>query len=77
MQAALVINTADTPQEREEKVLGDPLSLIWENCVLPYCGVKSVERRMFGAVAGSDLQQRQAWLAEVEILSNRCFASTT
>lgn len=77
LEAALVLNTSDTPSERETKVLGDPLHLIWENCVLPYCGVKKVERRMFGAVAGSDLAQRQSWLATVETLSNTTFPSDT
>ncbi|MEM7692482.1 MAG: flavodoxin family protein, partial [Pseudomonadota bacterium] len=64
---------SDTPPDREANVLGDPLQLIWENCVLPYCGVKNVERRMFGAVAGSALNQREDWLNEVEDLSSSCF----
>ena len=73
MDTALVLNTSDTPPDREASVLGDPLQLIWENCVLPYCGVESVVRRMFGAVAGSTLQQREGWLKEVETLSIDCF----
>lgn len=73
IRTALILNTSDTPPDREASVLGDPLQLIWENCVLPYCGVNNVERRMFGAVAGSELQQRESWLGEVEQLSNKCF----
>jgi len=76
LNAALILNTSDTPPDREASVLGDPLKLIWENCVLPYCGVKKVERRMFSAVAGSTLQQRKSWLEEVEALSTSCFPDT-
>lgn len=75
MQAALILNTSDTPQEREVSVLGDPLHLIWENCVLPYCGVKSVDRRVFGAVAASDRAQRETWLHAVETASKNSFPS--
>ena len=35
LRTALILNTSDTPYEREVNVLGDPLHLIWENCVLP------------------------------------------
>jgi len=73
LNTALILNTSDTPHERELNVLGDPLQLIWENCVLPYCGAKSVERRMFSNVAGSDLQQRTIWLGEVEALAKKFF----
>jgi len=76
MHTALILNTSDTPPDRENSVLGDPLKLIWENCVLPFCGVKKVERRMFGAVAGSDHLQREKWLDEVESLSNSCFPAS-
>ena len=70
IETALIFNTSDTPEEREKTVLGDPLHLIWQNCVLlPYCGVDRVERRMFGAIAGSELKERQTWLDEVTSLS--------
>lgn len=73
IQTALIINTSDTPEKREQDVLGDPLHHIWQNCVLPYCGVNRVERRMFGPVAGSELKQRESWLDEVASLSHNCF----
>ena len=75
LNTALILNTSDTPPERELNVLGDPLQLQWENCVLPYCGISGIERRMFGAVAGSKLQQRKSWLSEVEALVIKCFPS--
>jgi len=62
MHSALILNTSDTPQDRELSVLGDPLKLIWENCVLPYCGVTRVEQ-----------QQRESWLNEAEVLAKTCF----
>ena len=73
IKTALILNTSDTPEVRERDVLGDPLHLIWQNCVLPYCGVDRVERRMFGAVAGSGIKERQGWLDDVVSLSNDCF----
>lgn len=76
MQTALIHNTSDTPPDRETNVLGDPLQLIWENCVLSYCGVKKVKRRMFGAVAGSEKQQRESWLDKVETLSKNCIPAS-
>ena len=75
IDAALVLNTSDTPEERESKVLGDPLRLIWGQCVLPYCGVEGIERRMFGPVAASDVVQRRGWLDETESVTVDCFAA--
>ena len=76
IQAALILNTSDTPKEREKTVLGDPLHLMWQKCVLPYCGVERVERKMFGPIAGSELKERQAWLSEVASYSTNCFSES-
>jgi putative NADPH-quinone reductase len=64
-KAAIVFNTANTPEERERKVFGDPLETLWKNCVFDLCGVKNVQRRTFAVVITSTPQQRAAWLAEV------------
>jgi putative NADPH-quinone reductase len=64
-RAAIVFNTANTPEERERKVFGDPLETLWKNCVFDLCGVKNVQRRTFAVVITSTPQQRAAWLAEV------------
>jgi putative NADPH-quinone reductase len=72
-QAALVLNTSDTPKERELAVFGDPLETIWKNCIFGFCGVHQVHRRMFEVVATATPQQREAWLAEVRELVQRCF----
>jgi NAD(P)H dehydrogenase (quinone) len=61
---ALVLNTSNTPAERERAVFGDPLERIWRDCVLSFCGVRTVERRMFGVVCTSSPEERAAWLHE-------------
>ncbi|MEU7727976.1 NAD(P)H-dependent oxidoreductase [Streptomyces sp. NPDC040724] len=61
---ALVLNTSDTPADREESEFGDPLQSIWSACVLPYVGVADVRRVVFRTVTDSDDRQRAGWLAE-------------
>jgi len=76
LQAALVLNTSDTPEERELNLLGDPLESIWTRCILPYCGVTAVTRKVFGPVAGSSDSHRAAWLASVDGLVDQRFGAT-
>jgi NAD(P)H dehydrogenase (quinone) len=64
-KAAIVFNTANTPDARERKVFGDPLETIWKNCIFDLCGVKKVHRRTFTVVVTSTAKQRKQWLAEV------------
>ncbi|WP_030715886.1 NAD(P)H-dependent oxidoreductase [Streptomyces sp. NRRL F-2580] len=61
---ALVLNTSDTPADREESEFGDPLHSIWSACVLPYVGVADVRRVVFRTVTDSADEDRAAWLAE-------------
>ncbi|MFJ3175831.1 NAD(P)H-dependent oxidoreductase [Streptomyces roseus] len=61
---ALVLNTSDTPAEREAAEFGDPLERVWAACVLPYVGVTDVRRTVFRTVTDSTADQRAAWLAE-------------
>ncbi|OGR39588.1 MAG: NAD(P)H dehydrogenase [Desulfovibrionales bacterium GWA2_65_9] len=72
---ALVLNTSNTPAVRELAVFGDPLERIWGDCILTFCGVKRVVRRMFGVVCTSTDDQRAAWLAEAAGLVRREFAA--
>jgi putative NADPH-quinone reductase len=72
-RAAIVFNTANTPDERERKVFGDPLETLWKNCVFDLCGVKNVLRRTFTVVVTSTPEQRAAWLAEVLATVERIF----
>lgn len=72
-QSAIVFNTSNTGTSREQTVFGDPLQLIWENCVFGLCGVPNFHRRMFTIVVTSTEAQRRAWLAEVAAIINRFF----
>ncbi len=63
-KAAVVFNTANTPDDRERELYGDPLETLWKKCVFNMCGVKQVERRTFASVITSTPAQRAAWLVE-------------
>lgn len=75
-RVALVLNTSNTPREREERVFGDPLERLWRNCILDLCGVQSIHRRTFQVVVTSTPAQRAAWLAEVRDTVARLFPRT-
>ena len=70
-QVALVVNTGNTPQDRERAVFGDPLERMWRDCVLRYCGVQHVMRSLFGVVATSSAEERRGWLAEAASLADK------
>ncbi|NRQ30297.1 flavodoxin family protein [Nonomuraea sp. NN258] len=61
---ALVLNTSDTPEDRERDEFGDPLQRVWGACVLPYVGVGELRRVVFRTVTDSDAGQRETWLRE-------------
>ncbi len=73
---ALVLNTTDTPAERERREFGDPLDTIWRNCILKYCGVTSIVRRVYGVVVTSRPSERQSWLADVRLQASELFPRT-
>ncbi len=64
-KAAMVFNTSNTPQKREQEVFGDPLESLWKVCIFDLCGVKTFYRKMFDLIVTSTLEQRKKWLAEV------------
>src|SRR5271157_646331 len=72
-KAALVFNTANTPEDREREIFGDPLESLWRKCVFDLCGVKNVQRRTFAVVVTSTPAQRAAWLQEAQATVARCF----
>jgi putative NADPH-quinone reductase len=65
-KAAMVFNTSNTPEKREQEVFGDPLEALWKACIFDLCGVKTVYRKMFGVIVTSTLEKRQQWLEEVK-----------
>ena len=72
-RAALVFNTANTPEKREIEVFGDPLHLLWKNCVFDLCGVRGFYRKMYRVIVTSTPEQRRAWLQDVEQTVDRFF----
>jgi putative NADPH-quinone reductase len=73
-KAAVVFNTANTPDDREREILGDPLEGLWKKCVFDLCGVRNVHRRTFSVVITSTPAQRAQWLLEVAQTVTRCFS---
>lgn len=69
VKSALVINTGNTPPDRELHHFHDPLDHIWRTCILGFCGVKHIQRRLFGVVVTGSAADRAAWLAETELLA--------
>jgi len=74
-KAAIVFNTANTPEDREREIFGDPLEGLWKKCVFDLCGVRDVHRRTFSVVITSTPPQRAEWLREVGETVARCFPS--
>lgn len=65
VKAAVVFNTANTPQAKEEALYGDPLQLVWCKVVFGLCGIPKIHRRSFSPVITSDVAMRQGWLEQV------------
>jgi NAD(P)H dehydrogenase (quinone) len=72
-ETALVLNTANTPEERELQVFGDPLERLWRDCVFDLCGVKRFYRKMYRVIVTSTLEQREAWLRDVREIVQQHF----
>jgi putative NADPH-quinone reductase len=72
-RTAVVLNTSNTPPDREREVFGDPLDAIWRRCVFGLCGVEDVRRRTYGAVVTSSRAQRAAWLVDAFELVGEAF----
>ena len=70
---ALVFNTANTPEERELQVFGDPLEALWKDCIFDLCGVKRFYRKMYQVIVTSTLEQREAWLEDVREIVQQHF----
>jgi NAD(P)H dehydrogenase (quinone) len=75
-RTAVIFNTSNTPHQREMELFGDPLQNLWETCILKFCGVHEVVRRMFGVVVTSSAEQRSQWLDEVKEILRAGFPQT-
>ncbi len=65
-ETAIVFNTSNTPEDREQAVFGDPLENLWKICIFDFCGIKNFQRRVFSVVITSTPEQRADWLQEVQ-----------
>ena len=72
-KAAVVLNTSNTPDEREQRAFGDPLDALWRRCIFDLCGVRTFQRRMFSVIVTSTPQQRLEWLEEAKELCRSVF----
>jgi NAD(P)H dehydrogenase (quinone) len=72
-KAAVVLNTSNTPAEREKKAFGDPLDTLWRKCIFDLCGVRNFHRRMFSVVVTSTPEQRRTWLKDAQELCRSIF----
>ena len=72
-RAAVVLNTSNTPDEREQRTFGDPLDVLWRRCIFDLCGVPAFHRRVFNVVVTSTLRQRLAWIDEAKELCRSVF----
>ena len=69
-----IFSTSNTPHDIEMNVYGDPIEQFWKVIVFGLLGTKSFERRNFGSVILSTLEERQGWLADVEAILKRRFS---
>ncbi|MBN2390520.1 MAG: NAD(P)H-dependent oxidoreductase [Anaerolineae bacterium] len=72
-QVALVFNTANTPEQRENEIFGDPLQLLWKNCIFDLCGVPVFYRKMYRVIVTSTVEERRVWLDEVRATVSHYF----
>ena len=72
-KAAVVLNTSNTAEARENSVFGDPLETIWKNCIFDFCGVKNCIRKIYRIVADSTPEIRDRWLTETAELMQKTF----
>ena len=72
-KAAVVLNTSNTPAEREQSAFGDPLETLWRKCIFDLCGVRDFHRKTFGVIVTSTLEQRRAWIKEAQELCRTVF----
>ena len=73
-RTAIVLNTSDTPMERELAAFGDPLDTLWGKCIFSYCGVPEFIHQTCSVVANSSVEERQAWLEQARELVRKTLA---
>ncbi len=72
-ETAIVFNTSNTPEDREQAVFGDPLENLWKTCIFDFCGIKHFQRKVFSVIITSTPEQRADWLQEVQRIVSTSF----
>jgi NAD(P)H dehydrogenase (quinone) len=72
-KTAIVFNTSNTSEKREIAVFGDPLELIWKNCIFDLCGVDNFYRKMYRVIVTSIKKEREKWLEDVKETVDKYF----
>ena len=71
-QKAIVLDTSNTKNEREQNTFGDPLENLWKTCIFDPCGIKNFYRKIFSVIITKSNWQREKWLKETrEIIANQ------
>jgi NAD(P)H dehydrogenase (quinone) len=65
-KSAIIFNTSNTSKKRENDIFGDPLEILWKNCILNLCGIKNIYRKTYRIIVTSSNEIRETWLQEVE-----------
>jgi NAD(P)H dehydrogenase (quinone) len=76
-QSAIVFNTSNTCEERENLIFKDPLEAIWKDCIFQLCGIHDFYRKMFRIVITSTEEDRKKWLKEVDQIIEKYFPDST
>ena len=75
-KSALVINTADCPEESDRKY-GFPIRKFWEKFVFGNSGIENCYYRSFYNVLFSSLQERESWITECGELADQALNSVS
>lgn len=75
LRALVVLNTGDTPLERERTVFGDPLDAMWRRSVGSFLGGVEVYRLLASPVSGAGSEQRDTWIRNARSLALEAVAS--
>lgn len=65
IKKAKIIITQDSPLWYTKCFLGDPLYRMLKKGVLQFCGIKKIEKIVFGNVRNSSMTQRIKWLESI------------
>lgn len=72
-KAALVVTTANTPDEVDRNVYGSPLTNYWQKCVFGFLGVPGFQHLSFTPVIVSTPEQRADWLRQAVAAAHTAF----